>query len=158
MSSPVAKAGSTKPRIPPSRLPGRRRAGGTAAPSRSGGDLDPAFAALLRALAGDAQLGGAVEALLAGKAAGVPRRFGSNALRVKGRIFAMWVRGRLVLKLPRVRVAELTAAGRATHFDANKGIAMKEWAAIAGEALRTRAARSAALELVREAYAFVGSA
>ena len=39
----------------------------------------------------------------------------------------MFVRGRLVLKLPAARVDELVSAGAGLHFDANKGIPMKEW-------------------------------
>ena len=53
--------------------------------------------------------------------------FGSSALRVDNRIFAMLVRGHLVLKLPRARVDELVEAGHGIRFDANKGIPMKEW-------------------------------
>ena len=56
--------------------------------------------------------------------------FGRSALRVDGRIFAMLVRGTLVVKLPKTRVTELVDAGRGTHFDANKGIPMKEWLSI----------------------------
>jgi hypothetical protein len=39
------------------------------------------------------------------------RRFGSSALRVRGRIFAMLSGGRLVIKLPARRVAELIGSG-----------------------------------------------
>ena len=44
-----------------------------------------------------------------------------------GKIFAMLVRGRLVVKLSKARVTELVAAGEGSHFDANKGTPMKEW-------------------------------
>jgi hypothetical protein len=53
--------------------------------------------------------------------------FGRSALRVGGKIFAMPVRGRLVVKLPRARVDELVGAGEGVRFDANKGTPMKEW-------------------------------
>ena len=53
--------------------------------------------------------------------------FGRDALRYRRKIFAMLVRGRLVVKLPRRRVDELVAAGHGERFDANKGTPMKEW-------------------------------
>jgi TfoX/Sxy family transcriptional regulator of competence genes len=56
--------------------------------------------------------------------------FGSSALSVDGRIFAMLVSGRLVVKLPKARVDALVDAGWGERFDANKGRPMKEWLAI----------------------------
>ena len=53
--------------------------------------------------------------------------FGRSAVRFHGKIFVMFVRGSLVLKLPAPRVEELVAAGEGVHFDANKGTPMKEW-------------------------------
>jgi len=72
--------------------------------------------------------------------------FGRSALRYQGKIFAMLVRGRLVVKLPARRVDALVEAGEGIHFDANKGTPMREWLsldpgsgqdwlALAGEAL-----------------------
>jgi TfoX/Sxy family transcriptional regulator of competence genes len=75
--------------------------------------------------------------------------FGSNGLKVDGRIFAMLVRGALVVKLPRERVVELIESGRGEPFDAGKGRPMKEWVTL-------RSPQSDWLELAREARRFVG--
>jgi hypothetical protein len=55
------------------------------------------------------------------------RGFGRSAVRFNGKIFVMFVRGRLVLKLPEGRVDEMIAAGHGVRFDANKGTPMREW-------------------------------
>jgi hypothetical protein len=78
--------------------------------------------------------------------------FGRSALRVENRIFAMLVRGRLVLKLPQPRVDALVAAGQGIRFDANKGTPMKEWLSLDPEApLPWRPLAREALEFVRGA-------
>lgn len=74
----------------------------------------------------------------------------SEGLRASGKIFAMLVRGELVVKLPRDRVEELIAAGAARRFDAGKGRPMKEWASVPASASRRWRG------LVEEARAFVG--
>ncbi len=55
------------------------------------------------------------------------RRFGADALKVNGSIFAMVRSGRLILKLPRDRVRALIDGGAAVPFDSGKGRPMKEW-------------------------------
>ena len=62
--------------------------------------------------------------------------FGRSALRFQAKIFAMFVRGRLVVKLPAERVEELIAAGEGVHFDANKGIPMREWLSLDPDSAR----------------------
>jgi hypothetical protein len=80
------------------------------------------------------------------------RGFGSSALRADGSIFAMLTRGRLVVKLPRTRVAELIASGAGLAFDAGKGRPMKEWVAL------DDADDATWLALAEEALAFVSGA
>ena len=80
---------------------------------------------------------------------GSRRAFGSDALKVNGRIFAMVVGGQLVVKLPRPRVLELVETGRGEPFTGGKGTPMKEWVAVATDETEARA-------LVTEAQAFVG--
>ena len=75
--------------------------------------------------------------------------FGSGSLRINGKIFAMFVRGRLVVKLPRARVDALVAAGEGIRFDANKGTPMKEWLSL------DPASRLDWTELSGEAFTFV---
>ena len=77
--------------------------------------------------------------------------FGTNeGLRVSGKIYAMLVRGELVVKLPAVRVDELVDAGAARRVDAGKGRPMKEWASVPVSASRRWKG------LVEEARTFVG--
>jgi hypothetical protein len=62
--------------------------------------------------------------------------FGRPALRFQNKIFAMFVRGRLVVKLPAERVGELIAAGEGVRFDANKGTPMREWLSLDPDSAR----------------------
>ena len=95
-----------------------------------------------------------VDEMLGTEGVSPPRRgsgFGRSALRVDNRIFAMFVRGRLVLKLPRQRVDELVDNGHGVRFDANKGTPMKEWLSL------DERSPLAWPKLAREALAFVGN-
>ena len=76
--------------------------------------------------------------------------FGRSALKFRGRIFAMLVRGRLVLKLPAARVEAVVAAGDGVHFDANKGKPMAQWLSL------DPASGLDWLSLAREALDFAG--
>jgi hypothetical protein len=79
--------------------------------------------------------------------------FGSDALKVRGKIFAMLSsQGRLVVKLPRQRVDALVASGDGERFDPrHDGRVMKEWLAL------DPASPLEWLTLAREARAFVVS-
>jgi hypothetical protein len=77
--------------------------------------------------------------------------FGRGALRYRRKIFAMFVRGQLVVKLPASRVDELVTGGQGERFDANKGTPMREWFSLdSGSALPW-------LPLAREALDFAMS-
>lgn len=96
---------------------------------------------------------GSIAEALAGRAGvtiGSRRRgFGSSALQVSGRIFAMLRNDRLVLRLPPARVAELLAAGEGVAFDAGKGRPLKEWVAVGEDS------EAQWLSLAEEALTFV---
>lgn len=80
------------------------------------------------------------------------RGFGSDALKVRGKIFAMLSQGRLVVKLPRQRVDALVASGDGERFDPRRdGRVMKEWLALASTSSLEW------LPLAQEARAFVAS-
>ena len=78
------------------------------------------------------------------------RGFGRSALRFQGKIFAMLVRGQLVVKLPKARVDALVDGGEGVRFDANKGTPMKEWFSLDPDSGLEW------LTLAREALAFAG--
>jgi hypothetical protein len=68
-----------------------------------------------------------------GAPGGAQRAFGATSLKANGRIFAMLVKGRLVVKLDRRRVDELVAAGTGERFDPGHGRIQKEWLAVRSE-------------------------
>src|SRR5579872_1847549 len=83
---------------------------------------------------------------------GTQKGFGSSGLKIHNKIFAMLVRGKLVVKLPKARVDALIASGEGERFDPRKdGRLMKEWIMVEP----TSAVEW--LPLAREAMEFVGS-
>jgi TfoX/Sxy family transcriptional regulator of competence genes len=86
------------------------------------------------------------------------RMFGSAGLKTHGKTFAMLVKGRLVVKLPRDRVDELLAAGAGDRFDPGHGRLMREWISLAEAADETtrRALMAEALIFVAAAVASGG--
>jgi len=78
--------------------------------------------------------------------------FGSSALQVNGKIFAMISSsGSFVVKLPKQRVEELEVSGVGAKFNPGHGRLMKEWLALNQDSTRRF------LPLAREALRFVGS-
>jgi hypothetical protein len=79
------------------------------------------------------------------------KRLGDSALRIHHKIFAMLVKGRLVVKLPKPRVDALITSGEGECFDPGHGRVMKEWVAV------EPTAETDWLPLAREAMEFVAS-
>ena len=80
------------------------------------------------------------------------KAFGSSGLRIHNKIFAMLVRGKLVVKLPRPRVDALIASGDGERFDPrHDGRLMKEWVSL------VPTSKVEWLPLAREAMEFVAS-
>ena len=98
-------------------------------------EIDPRFAPVVQAFAG-------VPCVKARKL------FASYGLKVNGKIFAIFGRGRLVVKLPKERVDEMVGAGKAERFNPGHGRLMKEWASFSS-------GESDWVRLAREAYDFV---
>jgi hypothetical protein len=67
-----------------------------------------------------------------GNEGGAQRAFGATSLKTGGKIFAMLVGERLVVKLPAARVEELVAGGVGERFDPGHGRIQKEWLAVFG--------------------------
>lgn len=82
---------------------------------------------------------------------GNKKGFGSGALRVNGKIFAMMSsKGRFVVKLPKKRLDELVSNSKGERFDPGHRRLMKEWFVIEAD-------RADWVELARDAYEFVKS-
>ena len=61
---------------------------------------------------------------------GARRSFGATSLKANGKIFAMLVKDRLVVKLPAGRVEELVSDGAGDRFDPGHGRIQKEWLSV----------------------------
>lgn len=81
---------------------------------------------------------------------GARQSFGSTSLKANGKIFAMLVKDRLVVKLPAKRVNELIEQGAGERFDPGHGRPQKEWLSLSSAELNNWLARAI------ESEAFVG--
>jgi hypothetical protein len=110
-------------------------------------DQDPRVGKLLASLRADPALAPVVDAFE--EARGQPgRKFGSNGLKVGGKLFALFTQGTLIVKLPKDRVAQLVEAKVGKPFDPGHGRLMKEW-------LTVTSAKASWRELAKEAFEFV---
>ncbi len=117
--------------------------------ARSASVGDPRVQALLGAFRADPALAPVIDAYE--KQTGEPgRKFGSNALKVNGKLFALFTQGTLVVKLSKDRVVALVDAGTGEAFDPGHGRVMKEW-------LTVTSAKASWIDLAREAHGFVRS-
>jgi hypothetical protein len=122
------------PAMKPKKTPARK--GPAAKKTASEGPVDPAFQPVVDAFAGQKDVSRA-------------RRFStSSVLSVKGKIFAMMVKGRFVAKLPRERVDDIVSAGFGVPFEPGPGRVMKEWVSVDTKGPPW-------IELAREAHRFV---
>lgn len=112
---------------------------------------DPRIAKLVEVFRADPKLRAVAETFDASSASGQPRKFGSNGLKVDGKLFALFTQGTLVVKLPKDRVAALVAKGDGKPFDPGHGRLMKEWLTVVSPKLSWSA-------LAKEAHAFVATA
>jgi len=93
-----------------------------------------------------------VEALLSDSDVTQSKMFGSSGLSIGGKVFAMLVKGKLVVKLPKPRVDALVASGDGERFDPrHDGRLMKEWLSV------EPTSEEEWLPLAREAMEFVAS-
>jgi hypothetical protein len=120
-------------------MPRATRPAVTKAPAKGAADpdVDPRFAPIAAVFRRD-------PAVTSGK---MMSAFG---LKVNGKIFAMFPRGRFVAKLPKTRVDALVAAGQGDYFDPGHGRKMKEWIAMDEH-------EATWLGLAKEAYRFVST-
>lgn len=80
------------------------------------------------------------------------KMFGAEGLKIGKSVFAMEVKGKLVVKVSSDRAEELRRKGLATSFDPGHGRPMKQWLSISPKA------RLDWLVLAREALAYVARA
>jgi TfoX/Sxy family transcriptional regulator of competence genes len=97
--------------------------------------LDPRFGAVVDAFAKDEEV--TFGTMMA-----------SVGLKVRGKIFAMYVRDRFVTKLPEARVDALVQTGLGQRFDPGHGRLMREW-------VSTDDSKVNWVALAKEAHAFV---
>ena len=84
--------------------------------------VDPRFQPVIKAFGKDPQVH-----------CGEGKGFGSGALKINGKIFAMMSsKGKFVVKLPKPRVDDLVNGSKGERFDPGHGRRMREWLEVSG--------------------------
>lgn len=110
-------------------------------PKERSPSVDPKLTRVAKTFAGDPQV-----------SYGGGKGFGSGALKVNGKIFAMMSsQGELVVKLSKKRVDELVSKGKGERFDPGRGRAMKEWVVIPKDSAAWVPLAQEACDFVRKA-------
>ena len=105
-------------------------------------------------MAPDELFASVVDALERGTGVTQSRMFGSPGLKVGGKVFAILVKGKLVVKLPKEEVGALVASGQGAYFDSGHGRPSKQWVAMEPNG---PSGPSEWLSLAQEARDFVAS-
>ncbi len=90
-----------------------------------------------------------IAALSAEPGVSLGRMFGADGLKIGKQVFAMEVKGKLVVKVSTDRAAALRNSGKAEAFDPGHGRPMKQWLAVSPDA------KLDWIDLSREALRFV---
>ncbi len=106
------------------------------------------IAALIEAFRSDAELAPIVTAFADSAKVERGAKFGSNGLKVNGKLFALFTQGTIVVKLPKERVTALTASRVGVQFDPGHGRRMKEWLTVTSK-------KASWVDLAKEAHDFV---
>jgi TfoX/Sxy family transcriptional regulator of competence genes len=144
LSAKAARRRTSGSPAPAKETPKSKRATG---PARSP-ERDPRVDRLLRTLRSDLYLFQQVAAYEMTKPGG--RKFGSNGLKVDGKLFALFTQGTLIVKLAKGRIAALVASRVGTPFGPGHGRLMKEW-------LTVTSTKAPWIDLAKEAYDFVSA-
>lgn len=71
-----------------------------------------------------------IQALASSEAVETGKMFGSTTLKRSGKVFAMEVKGKLVVKLAEPRAARIVESGAGTFFDPGHGRPSRQWVSV----------------------------
>lgn len=119
----------------------RRKAAAVRAGTPTPGEIERKFSQLVEVFSTDPDV-----------SRGGGKGFGSGALKVNGRIFAMLSsNAQFVVKLPEDRASELVASGKRCRFEPRRGRVMKKWVVLGDSENWTKLAQEAR-DFVKHGY------